>query len=204
MDIEQSTLIWITRLAFFAVALLMTLGVWHFMRRERLVNLPKQPTYEPPQHIKLPEKDIIFLIAAKPGRIFDNLQVFKTMHQLGFQFGRNHVFEYVLPNSNDIAFSIINGRSPNTFAADPKKMSPTSVLIAVMQLPVGDGDSQVQYFHLLRSVLDEVCTSLGADLCDVYKNLVNDKRLYDMQKEIEDFEQKYTALIQNDYRQKHI
>ncbi len=204
MDIEQSTLIWILRLAFLAMALLMTFGVWRFMRRERLVSVLPKSEYQPPKHIKLPEKNIILLISAKPGRILDNIKLFKAMHELGFQFAEtNHVFEYVVPNTQDIAFSIINGRPPNTFESDPKKMSPTSTLIAVMQLPVGDGDNQVQYFHLLRSVLDELCNKLDADLCDIHKNLIKDKKFYEMQKEIETFEQSYTALIQNDYRQKH-
>ncbi len=203
MDIEHSTLIWIMRLAFFAIALLLTLGVWRFMRRERLVTIPKKPEYQPPQHIQLPEKNIIFLVAAKPGRILDNFKIFKAMHELGFQFSDSHIFEYVLPNSKDIAFSIINGRPPNTFDSDPKTMHPTSVLIAVMQLPIGDGDHQVQHFHLLRSVLTELCAKLNADLCDVHKNLMKDKKFFEIQKEIETFEQRYTSLIQNDYRQQH-
>lgn len=204
MDIEQSTLIWITRLAFLAIALLITFGVWRYVRRERLVNVAKQPEYQPPKHIELPEKNIVLLITAKPGRIFDNLKLFKTMHELGFQFSENHIFEYLLPNSNDIAFSVINGRPPNTFHSEPDKMLPTGVLIAIMQLPVADGDHQVNHFHRLLSVLDELCTSLDADLCDVHKNLIKNKKLYEMQKEIETFEQSYTALIQNDYRQSHL
>lgn len=204
MDIEQSTLIWITRLAFLAIALLITFGVWRYVRRERLVNVAKQPEYQPPKHIELPEKNIVLLITAKPGRIFDNLKIFKTMHELGFHFSENHIFEYLLPNSNDIAFSVINGRAPNTFHSEPDKMPPTGALIAIMQLPIGDGDNQVKHFHLLLSVLDELCTSLDADLCDVHKNLIKNKKLYEMQKEIETFEQSYTALIQNDYRQSHL
>ncbi len=190
------------RLAFFAIALLITWGIWRFMRRERLVAVPQAPEYEPPKHIRLPEKNVVLLLCAKPGRILDNLKIFKTMHELNFQFSENNVFEYVLPNK-DIAFSIINGRPPNTFSSDPKTMPPTSVLIAVMQLPIGDGDNQVQHFLLLRSVLDEACAQLDADLCDIHKNLMNDKKFFALQKEVETFEQSYTALIQNDYRQHH-
>lgn len=204
MDIEQSTLIWITRLVFFAITFLMAVGVWHFMRRERLITLPPQPEYQPPKHINLPEKDIVLSVMAKPGRILNNLKLLKAMHELGFHFAENHVFEYLLPNSEDVAFSVINIRPPHTFHADPEKLQPTNGLVAIMQLPVADGDNQVQYFHLLLSVLSDLCSSLDADLCDIHKNLMINRKLYEIQKDIETFEQSYTALIQNDYQRNHV
>lgn len=200
MDIEASTLIWIVRLAFLAIALLITVGVWHFMRRERLITVAPVPEYHPPKHIDLPEKNIALAVMAKPGRVFDNLKLFKAMHELGFHFAENNVFEYLLPNGHDIAFSIINMRSPNTFNPNPEQMSPTNGLAAIMQLPIGDGDNQSQYFHLLLSVIDELRANLDADLCDINRNLMKNKKLYEMQKDVERFEQSYAALIQNDYQ----
>lgn len=203
MDIEQSTLIWIARLVFVAIALLLSLGIWHIMRRERWIAVPTQPDYQPPKHIKLPEKNIGLTVMAKPGRVLDNLKLFKVMHELGFQFADNCIFEYLVPDSKHIAFSVINIRPPNTFVPNPEEMPPTNGLIAIMQLPVADGDNQTEYFHLLLSVLDELRTNLDAELCDVNRQLMKNKTLYQMQKEVESFEQSYAALIQNDYQRSH-
>ncbi|MGY0400222.1 MAG: cell division protein ZipA C-terminal FtsZ-binding domain-containing protein, partial [Ostreibacterium sp.] len=102
-----------------------------------------------------------------------------------------------------IAFSVINACSPNTFHPNPERMRPTNGLIAIMQLPVADGDHQAEYFHLLLSILDELRTNLDADLCDIKRNLIKNKKLYEMQKDIESFEQSCVALIQNDYQRHH-
>ena len=202
MDIDLSTLIWIVRLVFLTIAILATISVWNLMRRERFISVPSTPSYRPPQHIDLPEKNVVFAVMAKPGRVFDNSKLFKTMHELGFQFSENHIFEYFIPDSKNIAFSVINMRTPNAFP-DPESMRPTNGLVAIMQLPIGDGDNQVKYFHLLLSVLDEIQENLEAELCDLNRNLMKNKKLYEIQKDIENFEQSYAALIQNDYQRNH-
>ncbi|PID64923.1 MAG: hypothetical protein CR977_02755 [Gammaproteobacteria bacterium] len=199
MDIEQTTLIWIARVVFTVIAALIGYGVWRFMRRERVVIVPARKAYQPPTHIELPEKTIALAIMAKPGRVFDTLRLFKVMHELGFHYAENQIFEYVIGDSKDIAFSIINSRSPYTFSQNPQQMHPTNGLMAVMQLPVADGDNQVEYFHLLLSVLDELRTNLDAELCDVNRNPLKNHNLYDIQKDIELFEQTYTATLQHDY-----
>ncbi|MGY0399352.1 MAG: hypothetical protein ACWIPH_05340, partial [Ostreibacterium sp.] len=104
MDIEQSTLIWIARLVVAITALLFSWSVWHFMRRERFVFVPARATYQPAEHIDLPEKSIALTIMAKPGRVFNNFQLFKVMHELGFHFAHSHIFEYFVPDSKYIAF----------------------------------------------------------------------------------------------------
>lgn len=200
MDIEQITLIWIARVVFAVIAALIGYGVWRFMRRERVTIIPARQTYQPPTHIELPEKIIALSIMAKPGRVFDTMRLFKVMHELGFHYADNEVFEYFVPDSKDIAFSIINIRSPYKFNQNPQAMHPTNGLMAVMQLPVADGDHQVEYFHLLLSVLDELRTNLDADLCDTNRNPLKNQSLYEMQKDIELFEQSYTAKIQHDYQ----
>lgn len=200
MDIDQSTLIWIARVVFFIIALLAGYGTWLFMRRERFVSMPQRPAYEPPQHIELPEKTIALTVMAKPGRVFDNLHLFKVMHELGFNYSEHQIFEYFVPNSKHIAFSIINIRRPSTFDQNPQTMRPTNGLMAVMQLPIADGDQQTEYFHLLLSVLDELRTNLDALLCDSKRHPLKNSKLYAMQKDIEAFEHSYAALIQNDYQ----
>ncbi|PID64495.1 MAG: hypothetical protein CR963_00525 [Gammaproteobacteria bacterium] len=199
MDIEQTTLIWIARVVFTVIAALIGYGVWRFMRRERVVIVPARKAYQPPTHIELPEKTIALAIMAKPGRVFDTLRLFKVMHELGFHYAENQVFEYFAPDSKYIAFSIINSRSPYKFSQNPQQMHPTNGLMAVMQLPVADGDHQVEYFHLLLSVLDELRTNLDAELCDVNRNPLKNHNLYEIQKDIELFEQTYTATLQHDY-----
>ncbi|PIE40582.1 MAG: hypothetical protein CSA51_00045 [Gammaproteobacteria bacterium] len=199
MDIEQTTLIWIARVVFTVIAALIGYGVWRFMRRERVVIVPARKAYQPPTHIELPEKTIALAIMAKPGRVFDTLRLFKVMHELGFHYAENQIFEYIIDDSKDIAFSIINSRSPYKFSQNPQQMHPTNGLMAVMQLPVADGDHQVEYFHLLLSVLDELRTNLDAELCDVNRNPLKNHNLYEIQKDIELFEQTYTATLQHDY-----
>lgn len=184
-----------------AIALLLSLGVWHFIRRERFVLVAEQPEYVPPKHIQLPEKNIALSVMAKPGRVFDNHRLFQAMHKLGFQFADNLVFEYFVPGTNYIAFSVINMRKPHTFMVSPEHMPPTNGVIAIMQLPIADGDQQSEYFHLLLSVLDDLRSELDAELCDLNRNLVNNNKLYELQKEVESFEQSYLTLIQNDYQQ---
>lgn len=203
MDIEPTTLIWIARLVFLTLALLIAWGVWHYLRRERTVLVDNQPSYRPPRHIELPEKNIALAVMAKPGYFFDSLKLFKVMHELGFHYADNHIFEYFVPGTKYIAFSVINRQSSNTFDPNPETMKPTNGLIAIMQLPVADGDHQSEYFHLLLSLLDELCNNLDADLCDLNNNLIRDKKLYDIQKSIESFEQSYLAFIQNDYQRSH-
>lgn len=200
MDIEQSTLIWIARVVFLIIATLIGYGVWRFMRRERFVVVPARQAYQPPTHIELPEKTVALTIMAKPGRVFDTLRLFKVMHELGFHYADNQVFEYLVPDSKYIAFSIINSRSPYQFSQNPQHMRPTNGLMAIMQLPISDGDNQVDYFHLLLSVLDELRTNLDAELCDANRNPLKNHKLYDMQKDIELFEQSYTNTIQHDYQ----
>ncbi len=199
MDIEQSTLIWIARIVFAFILAFIGYSVWRFMRRERVVAGPQRKTYQPPQHVELPEKNIIINVMAKPGRLFDVDKLFKVMHDLGFQYSENQVFEYLVPNTNYIAFSVINHRAPFIFSADPEQMYPTNGLSAVMQLPVADGDHQVEYFHLLLSVLDEMRTHLEAELCDHKRSQLKNHQLYNMQKDIELFEQNYINMIQNGY-----
>lgn len=204
MDTEQITLIWITRVVVAVIAFLIAFGVWRFMRRERMVNLPPQPVYQPPKHIELPEKTIVLTVLAKPGRVLDNLQLFQVMHELGFAFSENRIFGYFAPQQdNDIAFKVVNIKRPHTFDGTPEKMRPTNGLMAVMNLPVGDGDKQLSYFQLMLSVLDEVRERLGAELCDLNRIPLRNSKLYDIQKEIEQFEQTYQTLIQNDYRRNH-
>lgn len=204
MDIEPETLIWITRIVFIVIALLVAFGVWRFMRRERMVMRPAQPTYKPPEHIDLPSKNIILNVLAKPGHMFDNLQLFQVMHELGFAFSENRIFGYFVPNQeNEIAFRIVNIRRPHTFDGHPEEMRPTNGLMAVMELPVADGDNQLSYFQLMLSVLDELCERLGAELCNVNRVPLKNKTLYKIKKAIEQFEQSYQTLIQNDYRRNH-
>ncbi len=136
-------------------------------------------------------------VMARPGRVFDNMQIFKVMHELGFHYSENRVFEYFVPDSKYIAFSIIDIRKPHYFPEDPQAMRSTNGLVAIMQLPIADGDGQVNYFHLLLSVLDE---NLDAELCDRRRNPLKSQHLYAMQKEIELFEQSYTSKIQHDYQ----
>ncbi len=201
MDIEQSTLIWIARIVFIIIALLLSLGVWQFMRRERKVDLPKKPSYKPPQHIDLPKKTIILSLLAKPGKFFDNTHLFNVMDELGFAYSSNQIFGYFMPEKdNEIAFRVVNMRRPHTFDKDPSKTVLTNGLLVLMDLPLGNGDNQVDYFHLLLSVLDELHTKLDATLCDENRKPLNNKRLYEIQRDIELFEQKYTNIIQNDYQ----
>lgn len=202
MDIEQSTLLWIARVVFFTITLLIGYAVWRFMRRERWVPAPDKPRYRVPQHIDLPEKTVGLTVMAKPGRVFDTLQLFKVMHELGFQFSENQIFEYFIRDTKHIAFSVINIRRPNTFDPNPQVMHPTNGLMAVMQLPIADGDNQTEYFHLLLSILDELRGNLDGLLCDVNRQPLKNSKLYAMQKEIELFEQHYSAAIQNDYQRK--
>ncbi|PIE46100.1 MAG: hypothetical protein CSA45_00825 [Gammaproteobacteria bacterium] len=201
MDIEQSTLIWITRIVFFVIAAIIAFGVWRFMRRERLIAVSPQPVYQPPRHITLPKKQIILTVIAKPGHVFDNMHLFKVMRELGFEFSDNQIFGYFIPNRpEEIAFRIVNIKKPYTFDKNPQNMRSTNGIVAVMDFPVGDGDNQVAYFHLLLSVLDEICTNLNATLCDMNRNPIRDQKLYAIQEEIESFEQNYLSLIQNDYQ----
>lgn len=202
MDIEQSTLIWITRIVFTVIAVLIGYGVWRLMRRERVITVSAPKPYQPPTDIELPEKTIALSIMAKPGRVFDTLRLFKVMHELGFHYAENEIFEYFVPDSKYIAFSVINSRAPYKFNQNPQYMRPTNGLLAVMQLPIADGDNQVGYFHLLLSILDELRTNLDAELCDMNRNPLKNQKLYDMQKDIELFEQSYTAKIQHDYHSK--
>lgn len=200
MDIEQSTLIWIARIVFAVLTAVFGFITWRFMRRERTVFLPARKAYQPPSHLTLPEKHISINVMARPGRVFDNMQIFKVMHELGFHYSENRVFEYFVPDSKYIAFSIIDIRKPHYFPEDPQAMRSTNGLVAIMQLPIADGDGQVNYFHLLLSVLDELRTNLDAELCDRRRNPLKSQHLYAMQKEIELFEQSYTSKIQHDYQ----
>lgn len=202
MDIEQSTLIWITRVVFAVICALVGYGVWRFMRRRRVVFVPARKAYRPP-NIDLPEKNIALTIVAHPGRVFETTRLFKVMHELGFQYASNQVFEYLVPDTNHIAFSVINIRSPYKFSPNPREMHPTNGLVAVMQLPIADGDHQVDYFHLMLSVLDELRTNLNAELCDSNRIRLQNRQLYEMQKDIEKFELSYTTKIQNDYQHRH-
>lgn len=199
MDIEQSTLIWVARLVFLAIAATISWGVWRFMRRERLVIAPGAAPYEPPAHLTLPEKTIALMVMAKPGRVFDTMRIFKVMHELGFVYNDQQVFDYYAPKSDHVVFSVVNHKKPHRFSQDPKAMYPTNGLMAVMQLPIGDGDQQVGYFHLLLSVLDELRSNLDAELCTINRRLLQNSQLYELQQEIETFEQSYASMIQNDY-----
>lgn len=200
MDIEQSTLIWIVRVIFFAVAVVISFLVWRLMRRERTVVVQGLAPYVPPEHINLPEKIIALTVMAKPGRIFDTPHLFKVMHELGFKYNDNQVFDYYVPNSDYIAFSVINQRRPYRFSYNPQEMASTNGLMAVMQLPIADGDQQVDYFHLLLSVLDELRNNLDAELCNANRRPLQNNQLYALQKDIETFEQNYAAAIQNAYK----
>lgn len=200
MDIDQPTLIWIMRATFAVITVLIGYGVWLYMRRERVYVVPVRPAYQPPTHLELPEKNIVLTVMPKPGRLFDNMRLFQVMHELGFQYSDNQVFEYFIPDSTYIAFSVINIRSPYNFNPNPQEMPPTKGLVALMQLPVADGDNQTDYFHLLLSVLDELRTNLDAELCDDNSRQLNNKQLYEMQKDIELFEQSYLNKIQHDYQ----
>lgn len=188
---------------FAVLAMLIGYSVWLYMRRERIIIVPARKAYQPPTHIELPEKNISLNVMAKPGRVFDNVQLFKVMQELGFHYSDNHVFEYFVPNSKYIAFSIINIRPPHAFSPTPQEMPPTNGLIAIMQLPVADGDHQVEQFHLMLSALDELRANLDAELCDSRRKPLKNHQLYDMQKEIELFEQSYTSKIQHDYQQRN-
>lgn len=199
MDIEQSTLIWIARIVFLALAAAISFGVWRFMRRERSILVQGHTPYTPPEHLALPEKNIALMIMAKPGRVFDTHRIFKVMHELGFVYGEQQVFDYYAPDSDVLVFSVANYRKPYRFSQNPQEMHPTNGLMAIMQLPIGDGDQQVGYFHLLLSVLDELRTNLDAELCNVNRRLLQNSQLYELQKDIETFEQSYAAMIQNDY-----
>lgn len=203
MDIDQSTLIWIARIVFAILSVLIGYGVWRFMRRERFVYIPARKAYQPPTHIQLPEKNVSLNVMAKPGRVYDNMQLFKVMHELGFHYSDNQVFEYFIPNTKYIGFSIIDVRQPHFFPKNPQEMRPTNGLIAIMQLPVADGDHQVEYFHLLLSVLDELRANLEAELCDNKRRPLKNQQLFAMQKEIEQFEQSYTNKIQHDYQRRN-
>ncbi len=200
MDIEQSTLIWIARIIFAGIFTFIGYSVWRFMRRERVISVTEHPTYQPPADTELPKEDVILTVIAKPGRFFDHARLFQVMQDLGFHYSEDHVFEYLVPDSDYIAFTVINIRAPYVFSTDPKQMSPTNGLVAIMQLPVADGDHQVDYFHLLLSVLDELHTLLDAELCDYNQKLLNNHQLYDMQRHVEYFEQNYNNTIQYDYQ----
>lgn len=200
VDIEQSTLIWIARIVFFAIAVAIALGVWRFMRRERAVVVPGPVPYTPPKHLSLPEKTIVLAVMAKPGRIFDMLRVFKVLHELGFKYSEQRLFDYYAPDSEQLVFSVANHRKPYQFKKNPQEMPPTNGLMAVMQLPIGDGDQQTKYFHLLLSILDELRTNLDAQLCSASRQPLQNSQLYQLQKDIETFEQNYATMIQNDYQ----
>lgn len=200
MDIEQPTLIWIMRATFAVITVIIGYGIWRFMRRERVFIIPPRQAYQPPTHIELPKQDIILTVMARPGRLFDSMRLFKVMHELGFHYADNQIFEYFVPNSNDTAFSVINIRSPYKFSPNPHEMPSTNGLVAVMQLPVADGDYQIGHFHLLLSVLDELRTNLDAELCNQNRRPLNNKQLLEIQKNVEAFEQSYTNKIQHDYQ----
>ncbi len=203
MDIEQSTLIWIARIVFCLLNAFIALGVWSFMRRERVIILPAPKPYQPPQHIPLPEKNIVVNVMAKPGRIFNNQKIFEEMQKLGFRYGDNHVFEYYVEGTNYVAFSVINIRPPYIFSQDPYEMPPTNGLVAVMQLPVADGDDQVNYFHLLLSVVDKLRANLEGELCDAHRHPLSNQQLYQMQKEIDAFELEYINALQHVYQRRN-
>lgn len=203
MDIEQSTLIWIMRVVFGLVAIVISYGVWHFMRRERLVSVPEKPVYQPPEHIDLPEKIITLTLMARPGHFFDHEHLFSVLQKLGFIYTETQIFEYLVADSDYVAFSLINVRKPYIFDIAEKNTRFTSGLRAVLKLPVADGDQQSNYFHLLLSVLEELGSHLDAELCDANRHPMKDNKLYEIQKEIESFEQSYATLIQNGYQQNH-
>lgn len=200
MDIEQSTLVWIMRVVFWLVAAIISYGVWRFMRRERFVSVPEKPTYQPPQNIELPEKIITVTLMAKPGRFFDNQRLFALLEKLGFNYTETQIFEYLVPGSDYVAFSLLSIRKPYTFDINEQNSRLTSGVRAVLNLPVADGDQQNSYFHLLLSVMEELGAGLEADLCDANRNPMKDTKLYEIQKEIDSFEQSYTTLIQNGYQ----
>lgn len=187
-------------MVFWLLALAVSYSVWRFMRRERLVRVPAKPAYQPPTHIDLPEKIITLTLMAKPGRFFDTEYLFGVLQKLGFIYTETKIFEYLVKDSDYVAFSLINIRQPYTFDITEKNTRLTSGLRAVLKLPVADGDQQTSYFHLLLSVMEELGTHLNADLCDANRHPMKDSKLYDMQKEIESFEQSYATLIQNGYQ----
>lgn len=201
MDIEQSTLVWITRVVFCFLALAISYSVWRFMRRERFVSVPDRPTYQPPQQIDLPEKMLTLSLMARPGRFFNNEQLFSTLDELGFVYTETEIFEYLVADSNYVAFSLINIRHPYTFNVVEKNRHTTNGLRAILKLPIADGDQQTKYFHLLLSVMEELASRLNAEICDANRHPMKDSKLYEMQKEIESFEQSYASLIQNGYQQ---
>lgn len=204
MDVEQVTLLWVFRGVYLALSAIIAIFTWRYMRRERFIHRRVAPEYIPPQDVTLPEKTIALTVMAKPGRYFDNLRLFKRLHELGFVYGDNGVFEYLLKDGKTVAFSILNIRHPGVFAADPNQMRPTNGVLAVMQLPLADGYNQVKYFHLLLSILEELRMGLDAILSDGHRKALRNNMLYDIQNEIERFEQQYSALIQNDYNQRKL
>ncbi|MPV86449.1 cell division protein ZipA C-terminal FtsZ-binding domain-containing protein [Ostreibacterium oceani] len=203
MDVEQATLIWITRLVFILLSGVIAYVVWAFMRRERVVNVPPTPAYEPPKDVKLPEKHVVITVMAKPGRFFDNHQLINLLDELGFVYSEHGVFEYFLADGKHIAFTIINTKPPYTFDENPAAMRPTDGVKAVMQLPILDGYRQSEYFYLMLSVLDELRENLGAQLCDENRNLLKNQKLHEIQQAIESFEMSCAAMLQNDYQQRH-
>ncbi len=202
MDVDQATLLWVFRGVYVALSLLLAIFVWQFMRRERFVRSKIAPVYTPPENIELPEKLVALTVMAKPGRYFDSFKLYQLLHELGFVYGDNGIFEYLLPDKKTIAFSIINIRRPGTFEADPAQLRQTNGVLAAMQLPLQDGHNQTQYFHLLLSVLEELRVGLDALLCDSVRKPIKNDKLYELQGEIERFEQQYCTLIQNEYRQR--
>lgn len=202
MDVEQVTLLWVFRGVYLALSAIIAVFVWRFMRRVRFINSRVEPEYKPPENVSLPEKSIVLSIMAKPGRYFDNLKLYKLLHELGFVYGDNHIFEYLLKDGKTIAFSMLNIRHPGTFEVDPNQLKPTNGVLVVMQLPLLDGYNQSKYFHLLLSILEELRVGLDAILCDAHRKSLKNDMLYEMQNDIELFEQQYAALIQNDYNQR--
>lgn|GEM_PF-4574274 len=206
MDIDQSTLIWITRGAFLVVDVLIAYWVWCFMRKERLVKSPVREPYQLPQHIELPKKRIVLQVMAKPGRVFDNSLLFQVMHELNFAYSETQIFGYMLPKTSagddteELLFRVVNSRQPHIFADSDKNVRPTNGLLVVMDFPVADGDQQVAYFNLLLSIVDEMREKLNAELCDINRSMLKNVALYQMKKEIEQFEQHYQAVIQHDYQ----
>lgn len=199
MDIEQSTLIWIARIIFMAIFASIAYLVWRFMRRERYVRVPSAPQYQPPDIDNLPEKQIVIAVMAKPGRLFDMPRLFQVMHELGFYFARKiGVFEFLVPNSKFVAFSLVNYHHHKLwqFSEDPSKIQPSTGLVAIMQLPIANGDKQVDYFNLMVATISKICQRLDGELHDVNGELLRTIDLQHYQQEVADFELYYLQRLQ--------
>ncbi len=201
---DQDILITVLRITAGLIILFISSFIYIYMRRTRYITIPKVEKYTPPKHIDLPEEMVMLSVLAKPGRFVDTKLLFESLYKLGFQFSRNHIFEYILDDGETIAFSVANYNKPHAFNKDYSKVRPTSGVLAILSLPVLDGTNQSKYFHLFLSVLEELKDMLGLEICTRSKKPINDQIIYDLKKQVNKFEDNYTKVIQDEFDNQHL